>query len=208
MGEIVDQIPKEDINASQKHWLNKISAAAALITSLLLLIALIRLVVAHSAVSLIENNWLIILFKLNAGYAGFQFDRLQGVYLLDVALLILAGITYLGVAAVSQHSTRIWRIVAAALPFLGIGILITTKLAGRSAVMGGGLIIALIMLHSKVFDKGMALVGVIANVLLLIGDLGTNPITASTLFATVIAVGYVLLITWFFLIAGRLYKIR
>jgi hypothetical protein len=206
MGEIVEQTPQVDIKPSQNHWLPKISAAAALLTGIMMLFALISLVAGKSILSSFENNWLVILFKINAGYEGFSFDRLQGIHILDVAILVLAGITYLGIANITQRAGKIWAVIGAALPFIGIGILFITKLAGRSAVMGGGLIIACVMWCNKAFGKGIALVGIIANVLLLMGDFGANP--ASTIYAIAVAVGYLLLMFWFFLIARRLFQIR
>ncbi len=204
----MEQIPQLDIKPSQNYWFSQISAMAALLVGMMMLFALFSLVAGNSILSSFENNWLVIIFKINAGYEGFSFDRLQGVHLLDVMIVILAGITYLGIVNVTQGAGKIWTVIGAALPFMGIGILFITKLAGRSAVMGGGLIIAVFMLRRLIFSRGMAVVGIIANVLLLTGDFGTNPTIASTLFAAAVAVGYILLMVWFFIIARRLFQFR
>jgi len=89
------------------------------LTGILFLIAILSLIAVNSTSSPIENNWLVLLYKINAGYAGFQFDRLQGVRFIDVLILILAVFTFLGIAAAHQGAARLWSIVSTVLPFLG-----------------------------------------------------------------------------------------
>ena len=93
------------------------------------------------------------------------------------------------------------------MPFLGIVIFIATRIAGRSGVMGAGLVISFVMLRSNSFGQVIAFVGILASVLLLAGDLGTTENSPSIIVAVLIGIGYVLLMTWFFLIARRLLQL-
>ena len=60
-----------------------------------------------------------------------------------------------------------------AFPFVGIAVLLATNQAGRSSVMGAGLVIAFLMLKRRTF-KPLATLGILANTLLLGGDLATG----------------------------------
>jgi len=73
--------------------------------------------------------------------------------------------------------------------------------------MGAGLVISLVMLRSDIFGKGIAFAGILASVLLLVGDLGTAANSHSSIIAVLISIGYVLLMIWFFLIARRLFQL-
>ncbi len=73
------------------------SGAAALLAGLLLLMALLSLITAmfpmgasQAWLAPLQNNWLIVLFQVNAGLGEVQFARLHGLNPLDIALLALA----------------------------------------------------------------------------------------------------------------------
>ena len=68
--------------------------------------------------------------------------------------------------------------------------------------MGAGLVIAFLMLKSRAF-KPLASLGILANALLLGGDLATGG-SRAPFTAALVGVGYVLLIAWFLLIGARL----
>lgn len=195
-------------------WLYKISGVAAWTLGILFLVAILSLLTAslrpgtiNGWLSLLQNNWLVILFKLNAGFGGVQFDQLYELNLLDLAIMALVAIMYLGLYVVLRRTSRIWSIIAAVIPFLGIVLFIVTKLAGRSGVMGAGVVISFVMLRSNIFGKVIAFVGILASILLLVGDFGTTVNSPSTIVATLVGIGYVLLMTWFFLIGQRLFQL-
>jgi hypothetical protein len=126
-------------------WLFKISAVAALTLGILFLAAILSLLTTSLRpdaidgwLSLLQNNWLVILFKLNAGFDGVQFDQLYGPNLLDLAIMVFVTIVYLGLYVVLRRTSRIGSIVAAVMPLLGIVLFIVTKLAGRSGGNGCG----------------------------------------------------------------------
>jgi hypothetical protein len=195
-------------------WLYKVSGAAALILGLFFLAAIISLIAAslqhgtiNAGLSLFQNNWLVVLFKLNAGFDGVQFDRLSGLNPLDIAIMVLVAIMALGLYTALRRTSRIWSLVAAVMPILGIILFIATKLAGRSGVMGTGLVISFVMLRSYIFGRMTAVLGILACVLLLAGDFGTTANSHSTIVAILVGIGYVLLMTWFFLVGRRLLQL-
>ncbi len=194
--------------------LERTSGVAALVTELILLIGAICFAVmlfqpgaVPEWVSLAQDNWLIVLVKLHAGIEGVQPFRLYGLYPLDITVLILNVLVYLGLFAALRKASRVWPVIALVVTILGILLLFVTETAGRSSVMGAGLVISLVMLRSPRFGKAAAWIGILASVLLLVGDttLSSNhsyPLAALT------GIGYVLLAAWYFLIGRRLVSAR
>jgi hypothetical protein len=197
---------------SRWNWLYKVGGATALITGVWLLMAISPITeglqpdVTNGWFSLFQNNWLMVIFKLHAGFSGIQIDLLHGLNFPDLAILALVGTMYLGLYAALRRTSRIWSIIALAQPFLGTVLFIATKTAGRCTVMGAGLVISVVMLRSNIFRKATAYMGILASVLLLAGDFSVG-IPHSNIVATLFGIGYVLLITWFFLIARRLFQL-
>jgi hypothetical protein len=199
---------------SRWSWLYKISGAAALLAGVLLLVGMINLIITvlqpgtiNGWLSSFEDNWLIVIFRVHAGFSGAQVGLLHGLDFLDTVILALVGTMYLGLYAALKRTSRIWSIIAAIQPFLGIVLFVATKTAGRSGVMGAGLVISLVMLWSRTFDKATACIGILASVLLLAGDFSAGVISPSIVVTTFFGVGYVLLTTWFFLVAQRLFRL-
>jgi hypothetical protein len=150
------------------------------------------------------NNWLVVLFQMNAGFSGVHADRLRVLNLLDLVVLALVAATHLGLHAALRRTSRIGSTLALIQPFLGIALFLATKTAGRSSVMGAGLVISAVMLYSETFGKVTAGVGIMASVLLLIGDFATTADSPSNPLAILIASGYLLLMAWFFLVGRKL----
>ncbi len=205
---------KAEMVESHWNWLYKVSGAAALITGVLFLIAGINLIAAglepstiNGWSSLFGNNWLLLLFSLHAGISGVQPDQLYVLNPFDVVIMVLVATTFLGLYTALRRTSKIWSFIALVQPFLGIVILIATNAAGRSAVMGAVLVISFVMLRSTTFGNATPYAGILASVLLLAGDISVG-IARSSIMAVLIAVGYVLLIAWFFLIARRLLQLR
>ncbi len=209
----MNQVVDPETTDAPWNGLFGVGGIAALMAGVLFLAGGINLILAGLAetptnwLSLIGNNWLVILYKLNAGFNGVQYDLLYRLNLLDIIILALVGTMYLGLYAALRRTSKVWSLIAAIQPFLGIVLFMATQTAGRSAVMGAGLVISLVMLRSNVFGKVIACVGFVASVLLLAGDMGTTPGSQSSILALLIGVGYVLLTTWFFLISQRLFQL-
>ncbi len=199
---------------SRLNWLYNISGAAALIVGAVLLIAMISLVItvlqpspANGWLAALENNWLVVIFKLHAGFSGVQSDLLHVLNFLDIALLALVGVMYLGLYAALRRTSRIWSIIAAIQPFLGIVLFLATKTVGRSGVMGAALVISVVMLRSNIFKKVTAYAGILASVVLFMGDFSVGAIPPLGITAILFGIGYMLFITWYFLIARRLFQL-
>ena len=180
--------------------LSRAGAIAGMLVVAILLMGAVGLAVALPGLGL--RNWLVILFQLNSGIGSVTLDSLRVFNPLDVAALILVGVTFLGLGPTLVRVNRIWMGIAVALPFVGIAILLVTNLAGRSSVMAAGLVIAFLMLKSRAF-KSLGYLGILANVLLLVGDFATGGSRAPVV-AAVVGAGYVLLVVWFVWIVARL----
>ena len=196
---------RESVSESTAHpssGLSRLGGVPAMLVAAVLLASLLSFFVSLPGLGL--RNWLIVLFSLNAGTGGLPADPLRVLNPLDFAVLVLVGVAFLGLrpALGANTNRRIWTAIAAAIPFVGIAILLATKLAGRSSVMGAGLVIAFLMLKSRAF-KPLAHLGILANALLLGGDLATGG-SRAPFTAALVGMGYVLLIAWFLLIGARL----
>ena len=201
------RITKKLSKNSFRIILYSVSAGAALTVGLLFLIAVIDLIISGLQpgwLSPFQNNWLVVIFKLHARYSGIKLDMLHKLSLLDIAVLALVGTMYVGLYAVLRRTSKIWSMIALAQPFLGILLFIATKSAGRSSVMGAALVISIVMLRNNSFNKATAYMGILASVLLLFGDFSAGMIPPSNIIASLFGIGYLLLVTWFFLIARRL----
>jgi len=210
---MIHQVPHAKVKEFHWSWLYKVSGAAALLAGALLLVAAIDLMMAglkpganNGWLSLFQDNWLVLIFKMHAGLGEVEANLLHVPNLLDIAILALVGTMCLGLHAALKGTSKIWSLVALALPFIGIILFTTTKLSGRSSVMGAGLIISLVMLRNNTFNKVTAYMGILANVLLLGGDFSVG-IPHSNLISTLFGIGYVLLTVWFFLLGRRLLQL-
>lgn len=201
--------------APESIWrsLYRIGGAAALILGVLFLLAAVSLISfilelgsINNWLTPIQNNWLIVLFQLNANISGVHAGLLS-LNLLDSLILILAGMLFLGLYAGLRHTSQIWAIIAAVQPFIGLVLFLVTKMAGRSGLMGAVLVISIVMLWSNRFAKGTAMMGVLASGFLLAGDMFTSFDAPSTILAGLLAIGYVLMTTWFFVISRRLFRL-
>ena len=199
------------MSASRQNWFFIVSGLSAIVLGVIFLMGLLSLIITSFYAGLLpdwllafQNNWLGLLFKLNAGFEGIEFAQLVGLNPLDITILALVIVLCLGLYAALRHISRVWSLVAALVPILGMLIFIVTKLAGRSGVMAAVLIISCIMLRSKNFARAIALVGILASLLLLVGDTTTSSASHSSIVASLVGAGYLFLMVWCFLVARRL----
>jgi hypothetical protein len=178
--------------------LQRLGGGAAVLTATLLIVGLVGLVVQQQVLGL--RNWLVVLFQMNSGIGSLPPNPLHILNPLDGALLALVGLTFLGLWPVLSGQHRNWTAIAIALPFIGIPLLLTTGLQGRSAVMGAGVLISALMFVSRNRRRVLGSIGLLANVLLLASDFGTGAL-AGGLVAPAVAVGYLLLLGWYVLLA-------
>jgi hypothetical protein len=212
-----NQVTSIETADSRWNWLYTIGGAAALVVFVLFLIGIIGTITAgrqptaaNDWFTQLQNNWLVVLFKLNAGFSGVQPDLLRVLNLLDIVVMALFGTLFLALYVALRRTNKVWPVVAASLPFLGMAIFLITSTAGRSGLLVGGLIISAVMLRSRirVFSTVSAYVGLVASaVLFFAGDLGTAIFSSSNIIAILIGIGYVLWMIWFGLIARRLFQL-
>ena len=208
---MTEQVTDTKTETPRWGWLYKISAAAALTAGLLLLVGVIGLIA--SAVqpslpkgwSLLTNNWLVVIFKLHAEYSDVHADALHNLNLLDTVFLLIVGLIGLSLATVFTKARRVWSIIVVVLSLLGLVLYFATQLAGRSTVMIAVLILSLVMLGNKLFGNVIVYSGILAGILLLLGDLTVG--IHSTVITILFGIGYVLLIIWFFLMARGLVRL-
>lgn len=208
--------PVEPITeTADANWnsLYKVSGAAASIAGVLLLLAIFSIAVegrmpgtGSGPLRVFQNNWLVVIFKLHAGFNGIQANLPYEPRLLDIVIMGFVATTFLGLYVGLRRTSKIWTAIAAVQPIVGIVLFIATKTAGRSAVMGAELVISAVMLRTTLFNKLTAMLGMLSSVLLLVGDFSVG-ITHSYIIAILTGIGYVLMMTWFFLIARRLLQI-
>lgn len=170
-------------------WLGGVSA---FLIALTLLASLVSIPFALPA----ARSWLVVLFVFNAGLGGLPAEPLRLLNALDFAILVLAGLAFLGLWSALTKRQRIWLGIAVGMSFAGIAVLLITHLAGRSALMGSGFIVSVLMVLHRTFRR-LGVLGVFANGVLFAGDLatGTSP---SAVAAGLVGVGYLLVLAWFF----------
>jgi hypothetical protein len=110
-----------------------------------------------------------------------------------------------GLSMVLHRTSKLWSLIALAQPIIGMMIFVATKTAGRSSVMGAELVISMVMLRSNLFTRHTAYIGIVSGVLLLVGDISAST-ALSNILALLMGVGYVLLMSWLFLVGFKLLR--
>ena len=153
------------------------------------------------------DNWLVLLIRLHAGTGGVQPDVFTGARAADVLILASFAVLLVGPVLAFRKGRRVWAAVALAQPILGIAILLITRQAGRSAVMGALLVISAAMLGNTGFGRAVAYAGILASIFLLLADLSAG-IIHSGLMALLATIGYLFFILWLFAVSTRMIQMR
>jgi hypothetical protein len=181
----------------------RVAGVAALTVAVLLILGAVGLAVSSHPRGL--RNWLVVLFQVNAGTGNLPSEPLRLINWLDVPILVLVAVTFLGLWPGLGRLHKVWMAIAVALPLLGIPALLLTHQAGRSGVMGGGIVAAVLMLTTRGLTS-LGIIGLLANGLLLVGDFTTADSRTPIAFA--VAIGYGLLVIWYAAIGVRLLASR
>jgi hypothetical protein len=166
-----------------------VGGLAATLAAAILVVGVFGLAAGSSGI----RPWLSVLLGINAGVGGVTLGSLRVVNIIDVAILLAAGVAFAGFWPGPGGPHKVWMGLAILLPFAGIAVLLATGLAGRSGLMGGGLVLSVLMIGSPA-RRVLGYLGVVANLLLLAGDFATAG--PSAVVAGVVGVGYVLLVVW------------
>jgi len=169
-----------------------------------LIISVLQPRTTNGSLSLLGNIWLVKIFILHAEFSNIHAD-LHGLNLLDVFILLLVSVIYLSISTVFRNAGKVWSLIAFALSVIAIILFLATQNAGRSTVMLAVLINSFVMIRDKTFSKVTIYAGILASVILFVGDLTVG--VHSNIITTLFSIGYVLLITWFFLIAQSLFRL-
>lgn len=173
---------------------------AAILAAAILVIGIVALAIGVGSL----RPWLVVLLGINASVGAVSPGTLRAINTVDVVVLVLTAVTFLGFWPGPGKPHRIWMGVAIALPLAGIAVLLATGLAGRSGLMGGGLVLALLMLGDRAL-RPLGTVGIAANSLLLVGDFATSGSSVPVV-AILAAAGYLLLLAWFVWMAAWLLR--
>lgn len=192
-------------------WLYKIGGMSALITGILLLSGMISLIVSgfrpgitNNWLLLFRNIWLVKIFIIHAEFNEIHAE-LYGRNLLDTFILLLVSVMCLSISIVFRNARKVWPLIAFALSVMAIILFLATQIAGRSTVMLAVSLISFAMLKDKTFSRVIVYSGILASVFLFVGDFTVG--VHSSIITTLFSIGYVLLTTWFFLIAQSLIRL-
>jgi hypothetical protein len=175
--------------------LGLILASAAICVSISLIFSEIH----YKIIPLISDNWLIIIFKIHTKIISSSTSPLHEIKFYDIFILTLFSLISMGLYLTIGKQNKIWFLTAISLPILGIIILMTTQLAGRSAFMASGLIISIVLFSKGSQKKLTGLTGILANSLLLIGDFTVG--FDSKIIPALFGLGYILETIWIFMLA-------
>lgn len=184
--------------SSGRGWLSRAGGFAAALTAAILLVGIAGLAIGSTGLRL----WLAVLFGINAGLGGVSLESLRAINPVDITVLVLTGVTFIGFWPGPGRPHKVWMALAILLPFAGVAVLLATGLWGRSGLMGGGLVLSLLIVADRA-SRPLGLIGIAANLLLLVCDFATAG-SRSVPVAGLTALGYVLLIVWFLWIAAKL----
>jgi len=156
----------------------------------------------------LNDNWIILFFKLNAGLS--KRASLQTLHIIDFVLLALFGLLYFAFFFILKRKNIVYfcfSVFALISPFLGIFLLAITHSGGRTGILTGGLIFSILMLINNKFGKLIAIIGILANSILLISCdiLSLNHISRIT--SIFILSGYLIWIFWLVLLSNRFSRI-
>ncbi len=187
---------------TRRIWLYRLGGVASLALLVMFLVGATWLVWRPAGwLASLQNNWLVILYRINAANASE--DLLIAQNFIDLFIFFLFAVLFVALGSSLWRTNKLWSVVTAMLPFLGLILFLITNQAGRSALLLGSITVGVIMLRGDSSSKLAAYAGIAGGVFLLVaGDFATAMFPPSMLIAASIALGYMLWIAWL-LMMGR-----
>ena len=200
----------ENKNLMQKNFY-KAGATSSLLVFVLFLIGITGIIATLLQITInngwfmqLQDNWLILLSKMNMGFQA----NLNVLNTTDMTIMALFCALFLGLYTALQNTSKIWSLIATALPFLGIPIFLATATARRSTLLIAVPIISIVTLRSNIFSKQTAYIGIVASTLMFFaGDIATVVFSSSAIIALIMAIGYLFWMVWFLLVSQKLYQL-
>lgn len=195
---------KSSNQVTSRAWLNKLGGVAALALSVVFLFGASWPVWRPTGwLASLQNNWLVILYRINAANASE--DLLIAQNFIDLFIFFLFVILFVMLGSTLWRTNKLWSAITAILPFLGLILFLITHEAGRSALLLESIIVGVIMLRSDSSSRLAAYAGIAGGALLLVaGDFATAMFQPSMLIAASIALGYLLWIAWLMMMGRSL----
>jgi hypothetical protein len=186
-----------------------LSGATTLILGILCIVSAISFIIPTKLAgtnsgwfTALQNNWLIIIFKLHAGLINIQDNPLHGLNFLDIIILVLFSIACSGLYFNLRKFSKIWSLISLTLSLITIILFLITQIVGRSTVMFSVLIFSIVMIRYKFYSKVNIYSGILASIFLFAGDLTVG--IQSNFITILFSIGYIFLTLWLFLISRKL----
>jgi hypothetical protein len=154
-----------------------------------------------------DDNWIILFFKMNIGLV--QRESLSTLHMIDFILMILFGFMFIAFFLTLKSKNLIFKlfsIFALIGPYLGMILLFTTHSGGRTGLLTGSLIFSILMLINKKFGILTAIIGILANLTILVSCDIFSLNNISKITSISIVIGYILWLLWFFLVSNKYYQ--
>ena len=173
----------------------RVGSGVAFVLAALFMENLARLVFGFK--SPFPDNWLVVLYKVNAHVYRVPAATLRQVTITDLVIMVLFCILMLIFFLGSGSRAKVWAAVAAIISAASIPLFLVTRTAGRSGVLLCGAVASGVMCMKRMRPSPTGWIGMGASILLLVGgDFATAAFPPSDVTAVVLLVGYLAWIVW------------
>ena len=187
------------------RWLFKFGGVVCWVLLVLFAVGITGVGSLNPKYASLQNNWLMLLFKLNVQSYYALSSMLNNLNYLDLTIMLMFCVLFLALLAALYRIYRVWSVILTTFPFLGIILFLCTHTAGRSALLIGVFIYSILMINNG-FRNICAYSGITGSALLFFaGDIGTTLFPASIFIAICIGFGYLLWMVWFGMTGWRLF---
>lgn len=198
--------------APAQTWISRIGGGCALLLGILFLIPIFYVLMGRFLPDILagwmkplSENWLTVIIRLHATAIPVNPDPLSGFTILDLVILFLVDEVIFALAFPLLGIRNVGAVISLAQPPIGIILFVITQQVGRSTVMSSILTVCLVMLTREGENRILEWMGITGGGLLLLADITVSMIPTSFI-ANLAGVGYLILTSWFFVAALRLFQ--